>query len=926
VPKPVKPAPAALVTNNPAVTAATPAQSNLFPWSNYSNIIGNTSLPNTLYAASASWQSLINFTTAYKSFSVNAGIIESPFIWDRVTSTGNTIRAEHIFNYKHTQRLHPQIARFQFIVYARAVESPINQNPRRYRVDLLYVPVFTLWNPYSVGLTYTIPANPVIEGLGFGWRRTLPGVMAVVNQANYPLGPNTVPKNVFRMFSPGNFQYLDVGGNFGETAYENGMPQNVAKGYATGMQNGVMKVQILGGLDMRTFMANLPTGPLNFKPGEVKVFSPDPSIPVAVNFGGTGIRLKEGYNPSNLQGRAVNGISGGLLASSRLWFLLKTDKLTQPYRNRAPGIGFALSFGKTTGVPYGGGLLHKSVGDEFHNLTTLAPESQGNAYWPPNEVDEVGYSVAELSSVPWAPIFSINFGPRSTIGTAPGTEQNRPTKGVLQSNPLASMVLNDPISGAAKDHPGNGTFDITYNSLSLGTTITPNLTNSKGFISTGHQSGDGLSRLIMSNIPLRPVASLIELEGWNPRGNNPYPPFQHNLIGNSDATPLIPKDQVVPTVLTPNNVLTNLVHDDTYCANHLLFDDWFVSSIAPQPVSFGGAISKDINTFYRDYLTGYEKLTNRSYRKIQADSNLSSAQITALTTEIINTNPKTGRNDGWLKVASRLEVEGMFNVNTTSVEAWKALLGRAKSLEKIAIQGANEIESSAVDKKHIVTRGPIASDVEAGSGAGYGGEFATASEYAGYRSLTDDQINDLAEKVVEQVRLRGPFLSLSEFINRQLSSNDDLALAGAIQTAINNLDTDPMAELRDPANSLSDNTMAPTDPKLAGVNYAYTKAAEGSSAYGAPGWIRQADILRPIAPILSVRDDTFTIRAYGDALDKDGKVIAQAWCEAIVKRTREFCDKSDAADSIDPPIVPRNVTFGRYYDIVSFRWLNANEV
>jgi hypothetical protein len=147
-----------------------------------------------------------------------------------------------------------------------------------------------------------------------------------------------------------------------------------------------------------------------------------------------------------------------------------------------------------------------------------------------------------------------------------------------------------------------------------------------------------------------------------------------------------------------------------------------------------------------------------------------------------------------------------------------------------------------------------------------------------------------------------------------------------VQTAINLLSQDPMARLRNPANSLSDNTMSPNDPKLAGANYAFPEAAVGSSAYGAPAWIRQADILRPIAPILSVRDDTFTIRAYGDALDNNGNVTARAWCEAVVSRKRDFCSPSDLADAVEPPINNVNMLFGRAYRIVSFRWLNADEV
>jgi len=268
----------------------------------------------------------------------------------------------------------------------------------------------------------------------------------------------------------------------------------------------------------------------------------------------------------------------------------------------------------------------------------------------------------------------------------------------------------------------------------------------------------------------------------------------------------------------------------------------------------------------------------------------------------------------------------MFNVNSTSLDAWAALLGHAKSREEIAMHGRDKIVSTPSDKEHPVTRGAVASDVAAGSGAAFGGQAQNASEYTGYRNLSDAQIRDLAEKIVEQVRLRGPFLSLSEFVNRQLGNNENLALAGAVQAAINNLQDDPMKALRNPANSLSDNTMPPNNPKLAGVGYAFEKAAEGSSAYGAPGWIRQADVLRPIAPILSARDDTFTIRAYGNALDASGKIVAKAWCEAVVKRTRDFCDPADEADSIEPPLSPDNVKFGRRYQIASFRWLNADEV
>ncbi len=895
-----------------------PAQSSLYPWSEYSLILGFRQ-PCTYHASSASWASLVSYATAYKNFADSGSGPTSPFLWDKVAKQNSrSIRDSEIYNHKHRLRLHPQIARFQFLAFVRAIEDPrrLNQNPKRYQMEMLYVPIVTLWNPYNITLEHEISGtlNGRSSGsayrnfLGFGWRRAVPGAMAIQDTNRYP-NPLSVPDRDYQLITNGNFQTLDWPRNYANP-YDNQLTANQTKFGGRGTWN-----------DARTWGLWLPEGTLSFKPGEVKVFSPD-YRDTGYGFGGGCFRMKEGFDPATMAGRqTTRGLRSNLTANQRYWFLFRNDRLTQPYRDRDPGYGFSLSWGEG-GTHFGGSARHPSgVGEEYHNITTLASETDGSRYWPNDELDPISYSVGELEGR-WVPLFSASFGPRMTLGIGPGTDQNRPTKGVVQNDALASMVLSDPGSGDAKDHPVNNTYDFAYHTLSFNSTLTPNLSDSKGFIATGSQSGDGLSRLIVSEIPLRPMASLIELQSWNPKGTNPYPPLSMNLIGNSDATPLIPQNQVLPARLTPSSLANNLVHDDAYCANHLLFDDWFFSSIAPLPYGLGGNADKDMATVYREFLSGDLQLPNRAYQPIPEDRGLTSQEIDDLVDEV--TDSPDG--DGWLKVASRLEVEGMFNVNSTSVEAWKALLGHAKSFDQIAMHGENSVVAADTTDKHPITRGTIATDVEAGAAPGFGAAFANASEYTGHRGLTDAQVEELAEKVVEQVRLRGPFLSLSEFINRQLSNDTDLALAGAIQSALNNLQDDPMAELRNPANGLSDVAMDDNDLKIRTVRYAFPEAAEGDSAYGAPGWIRQADILRPIAPILTVRDDTFTIRAYGDALDANGNVEARAWCEAVVKRTRNFAESTDPADSIDAPTDPANTRFGRKYEMISFRWLNATEV
>jgi hypothetical protein len=106
----------------------------------------------------------------------------------------------------------------------------------------------------------------------------------------------------------------------------------------------------------------------------------------------------------------------------------------------------------------------------------------------------------------------------------------------------------------------------------------------------------------------------------------------------------------------------------------------------------------------------------------------------------------------------------------------------------------------------------------------------------------------------------------------------------------------------------------------------FREALEGPVAYGSAAYVDQADILRNFASQLTPRGDTFVIRTYGDSLDSSGNVVARAWCETVVQRAPEYSDPANQPHIKQADLTPANKTFGRKLEIVSFRWLNPNEV
>ncbi len=904
---------ATTVARKPTETNPTASQSIFYPWSAYiPATTKNKASPFPTYymeqhGAVTSWQSLVDYATSYKivDYNPSTGVGSVPLTWSRTHRdpygpSGGNFSDKDLYNYLHKNQRSPVLARVQWVFKVRSRrQTPADPNTKFF-IDLLVTPVYTLWNPHNVAIK-------IDENYAVAMNKTMSVAIAFAKGSeaiNYTESPDV--STLFRRYICGSIYDLE-----NNTQYDNAMPGNYKQHWE--QSNGQA--------------AGFPQS-ITLAPGEARQFS----LAANAATGNTGVMgvLKEGYDGANAFGFAgissgqVKEIRNNFLKSDTLKIAMRFDNITRLGADPTKqGPGLYMSFGRWAGPdpanPTSAGN-NRYLGDSFANYTMLTNLDFSKAYWnePP---DLPQYPVLAIegngSNPPWTPVFSIILGPRLTVGAGAGKPANRPTKGLLQNSPFASGVLTTS-QKLSTNHPANLAFDFSYFGHQPNSDTLPE-EGIPGYIASGNQIGNGLSRLIMGEIPLRPIASLAELQGWDLRARNPIPPFQYNIIGNSDVNPMLPKDDVIPDRSAA--AATNRQHDDAYCANHLLFDDWFFSSIAPEPQDFGKAVSKTADEVYRAFLKGERALANRPYRAILEDKNLTDAVATQRIAQNLNSS------DGWLKMASRLEVDGMFNINSTSVKAWRALLGHARK-QQVAYHSNNGITLAANREDYVVSRMPVASDIKAGPAAGMGGAFPNSSEYTGFRTLDDSQLDDLAEKVVAQVRKRGPFLSLSEFINRRLDGDEELALAGAVQTALNSLTKDPHKVLKD--KNYSSNTMDPTvaqwKDKLNGADYRFEKAAVGMDTFGLPGWIRQADVLRPLAPVLSARDDTFTIRAYGDARDAAGNVKARAWCEATVRRTREFVDSTDAADSTNPPVAEANKLFGRRYSIVSFRWLSPDEV
>ncbi len=405
-------------------------------------------------------------------------------------------------------------------------------------------------------------------------------------------------------------------------------------------------------------------------------------------------------------------------------------------------------------------------------------------------------------------------------------------------------------------------------------------------------------------------------------------PFTFQAVGDSYAHPCIPADEAITTKAFTYRVEVGPVDtpfvDHSYLANKALWDRYFFSSITDQPNRLGvfESANRTAKNVAEEFFIDGIKLPNQ--RLTPSSLKLTQEDLDALFLE------KDQYEDGLAdKIARHLMLEGGFNVNSTSVAAWKAiLLGlKGERLKALKPQGDNY----TIQNEAQVTDTPVGVASLQNEGTFTGSDLQDMNtpevQWTGYRTLTDQEIEELAVAMVRQVKLRGPFLSMSDFVNRRLdAANPSLAKFGAIQAALDDDNVSINRHFRTQRErtmgGFSGNNVDPSE-----FAFPQAIATDDAIAYGSNPYVDQSEILQGIGNQLTVRGDTYVIRAYGDALDQKGNVVARAWCEAEVQRIPEYLDPSDAAESSQDDLTSGiNRENGRRFIMTRFRWLNPSEV
>lgn len=405
-------------------------------------------------------------------------------------------------------------------------------------------------------------------------------------------------------------------------------------------------------------------------------------------------------------------------------------------------------------------------------------------------------------------------------------------------------------------------------------------------------------------------------------------------IGNSDGLPVLessPSKAYIPMGSSSAyyNTTYTAIYDQSWLLNRVLWDKYFVSTVPNKNTGTAANASIAPSTPVPKPLPNPRHIR---YNAIDDPLKLRNTDL----------------------AATQLLLSGGFNINSTSEQAWRAVLGATNQLsyDPTGNNTGGSSHSGAVFSRFSK---PTTNDI--------------SSVWTGYRKLTEPQIAQLAKNIVAQVRKRGPFVSLADFINRRLyengtfPQNDDSRIKGTLQSAIDMTGTvaindsvavpkfnSPLVTPGDYNSTNGKNDILPSTKSAFRNGGAYTDSSTGAvitnskAPYSSkdafsPQFLTQADVLSLVGSNLTARSDTFVIRTYGEVLNPTDstQIIGRAWCEAVVQRIPEYVDTTLTPEiqlqDIPAPLTTAkiaarttNLAFGRKFKIISFRWLSSNDI
>ncbi len=496
----------------------------------------------------------------------------------------------------------------------------------------------------------------------------------------------------------------------------------------------------------------------------------------------------------------------------------------------------------------------------------------------------------------------------------------------------------------------------------------------------------GFTQPVLYTLPRQPLLSMGQFKGMYCRycgvvdQNTPYTRYLNANQGNgvlcfSTYTLGGSYQSGLPTNFAwvepkpPSWEISTVLLDDNFLANEVLFDGYFLSTVPPAGVSDAGCWAINTSQFnHQSYIDQNQPLPNsrliyyrRTLNPNPPSTNTNSPNILDLQCQNSSLTPN------FRKPAANLLINGAFNINSTSVPAWTALLCSSSAGSSISNNNLNLFIAKAAASTCTVsaqtfssTQTPFLNFTHA---FGTGITAWTGNvPFFGIVQVPTSSVENLAANIVAQVKQRGPFLSLGDFLNHRLTTASDtnattLSNSGALQAAIDTLGFNSTVEAQSFSNSAVNIGNSTSTATFTNVQATFNNnntpvvptpnnilpPAPSNSATGVPGTLTQSDILQVIAPVIATRSDTFTIRFYGQALSPAGISEAEAYGEAVVQRLPEYLyskedntlDNTGSANYAydDPNVNPKNTgltaancAFGRRFKIVSFRWLNKNEL